>query len=357
MKKNRFYLLAAMATAVISLSSCIYDDEVATNAPNPELSQDEIKISAEMQGVESTTRAASDLQGDNLDDWTTTGIFVYKTGKTAAVAAATGVTGYAGYANITVTGTTPATVTDPLATANITLTPSSKLYFPVDKTDVDVFVYAPYASSFTDVTSMPFTVDADQSKDVNYRASDFVFGKGTADYDGTPAKTAQITMSHALTKLTFYIEDIGGVAGNISDISLGDVYKKATIDMSKTITTAGCVTTSSDDADKGTVKVSNSTDNTSLYTDVKTVSAGTQPGVSAIIPPQSGMSDAAGPTVSVTINGTTKTAYLGSATFTSFEPGKEYKYTLKIKTDEVIVVVVSIVDWVAGTAQEREMTF
>lgn len=357
MKKNRFYLLAAMATAVFSLSSCIYDDEVATATPNGELSQEEVKISATMQEIEATTRAASDLQGDNLDDWTTTGIFVYKTGKTAAVAASTGVTGYTGYENIGVTGTTPTSVTVPPATQNITLTPAQALYFPVDKTDVDVFVYAPRDDSYTDVTSMAFTVNADQSKATNYKASDFVYGKGTADYDGTPAKTAQISMNHALTKLTFYIEDIGGVAGNITDITLGDVYKKATIDMSKTITTSGCVTTSSDAGDKGTVKVSNSSDNPNLYTDVKTVSGGTQPGVSAIIPPQTGMSASAGPTVSVTINGTAKTVYLGSGTLASFDPGKEYKYTLKIKTDEVIVVVVSIVDWGTGTSESRDLTF
>ena len=126
--------------------------------------------------------------------------------------------------------------------------------------------------------------------------------------------------------------------------------------MSKAIS-AGAVTTSTASGDKGTVKVSNSTDNTSLYANVNKTASASAPGVSAIIPPQSGMSASSGATVSVKINSVTKTAYLGSASLTSFDPGKEYKYTLKILSDEVIVVVVSIVDWVAGAAQERELTF
>lgn len=351
MKKNRINLIATLATAVFSLSSCIYDDEVSTYAPNGGFSDEEINISTSMFSAEAVeTRAASNLQGDNLDDWTTAGIFVYRTGKTAADNTAPS---YAGYTNVAVTAPTGATTT-PSATNKLTLTPATKLYFPVDKTDVDVYVYAPFGTH-SSMTAMAFTVDADQSTDAKYKASDFVYGMGTAHYNTAPAKTAEVTMYHALTKLTFFIEDVGGIAGNIEEISLGDVYKKATIDMSKAIATA--VTTSSDAADNGTVKVSNSADNTSLYANVNKTASATAPGVSAVIPPQSGMSASTGPTVSVKINNVTKTAYLGSATLTSFEPGKEYKYTLKILSDEVVVVVVSIVDWVAGTAQERELTF
>ena len=352
MKKNRINLIATLATAVFSLSSCIYDDEVSTYAPNGGFSDEEINISTSMFSAEAVeTRAASNLQGDNLDDWTTAGIFVYRTGKTAADNTAPS---YAGYTNVAVTAPTGATTT-PSATNKLTLTPATKLYFPVDKTDVDVYVYAPFATH-SDITSMAFTIDADQSTDAKYKASDFVYGMGTAHYSGTPAKTAEVTMNHALTKLTFFIEDVGGIAGNIEEISLGDVYKKATIDMSKAIS-AGAVTTSTASGDKGTVKVSNSTDNTSLYANVNKTASASAPGVSAIIPPQSGMSASSGATVSVKINSVTKTAYLGSASLTSFDPGKEYKYTLKILSDEVIVVVVSIVDWVAGAAQERELTF
>lgn len=351
MKKNRINLIATLATAVFSLSSCIYDDEVSTYAPNGGFSDEEINISTSMFSAEAVeTRAASNLQGDNLDDWTTAGIFVYRTGKTAADNTAPS---YAGYTNVAVTAPTGATTT-PSATNKLTLTPATKLYFPVDKTDVDVYVYAPFGTH-SSMTAMAFTVDADQSTDAKYKASDFVYGMGTAHYNTAPAKTAEVTMYHALTKLTFFIEDVGGIAGNIEEISLGDVYKKATIDMSKAIATA--VTTSSDAADKGTVKVSNSADNTSLYANVNKTASSSAPGVSAVIPPQSSMSASAGPTVSVKINNVTKTAYLGSASLTSFDPGKEYKYTLKILSDEVVVVVVSIVDWVAGTAQERELTF
>lgn len=367
MKKNRINLIAALATAVFSLSSCIYDDEVSTYAPNGELSQEEVKISASMQGVETTTRAAYNLQGDNLADWSKAGIFVYKTGQTAAVAASTGVTGYAGYANIAVNSPTTGAAT-PTSAAPLTLTPASSLYFPIDKTAVDVYVYAPRDASYTDVTSMAFTVDADQSTDAKYIASDFIYGKATAVYSGatSPAvdKRADVTMYHALTKLTFKITEDGSNAAGITQIKLKDVYKKATINMSTAINTsapwltAGTqVTTSSTASDMGNVIVSNSTDNTNLYADVLNSSTATGNGVSAIIPAQSGMSDTAGPKVEVTIDGQSKEAYLGSSTFTAFEPGKEYIYTLNIKATGVVVVVVSVVDWIAGASQSRDLTF
>lgn len=363
MKKNRFYLLAALATTAFSLSSCIYDDEVATFASNSEFSQDELKITASLVGTEAASRAASNLQSRNLEDWTNAGIFVYKTGETTGVSAGTNTTAYAGYANIAVNGTVPTTVSNPPHTTNITLTPTSPLFFPVDNTNVDAYVYAPYGS-YSNVKAMEFTVAADQSKDEDYIASDFIYGKATATYS---TKTANVTMYHALTKLTFKITESGANAAGISDITLNDISKKATINMSLApntsapwleaeligTTTAGKhVNTSVTSTDISTVKVSNSSDNNNLYNDVKTGD-----GVSVIIPPQFNMSATAGPSVTVTIDNITRTAYLGSATFTAFQPGYEYIYTLNIKASGIVVVVVSIVPWEGGAAQDRDLTF
>lgn len=349
MKRNVLWI-AALATTM--MTSCIYDSENdLLTAQQGQYSNEEVQIYTSMESSSvSNTRGASNLQSTNLDDWTTAGIFVYRTGKVASDATAPS---YSGYANVSVTAPTGATTT-PSSSNPLSLTPNTPLYFPADNTDVDVYVYAPYGTH-SDITAMEFTVDPDQSTDANYKASDFVYGMGTADYDGTPAKTAQVTMNHALTKLTFKIEDLGGIAGNIQSISLGNVYKKATIDMSKAL--AAAVTTSSTSTDMGSVTVSNITNNATLYSDVNTTASATAPGVSAIIPPQSGMSATGGPTVTVDINGTTKTAYLGSGSLSSFAPGTEYVYTLKIKTQEIIVVVVSIVDWATGTAQVRDLEF
>ena len=382
MKKNRFYLLAALATTAFSLSSCIYDDEVASFAPNSGLSQDEIKVAAVMQGVDASTRAAYNLQSENLYDWTKAGIFVYKTGNTAAVSASTGVTGYAGYENIGVQS--PSTgATKPTASSPLTLTPVSKLYFPVDNTDVDVYVYAPYDAAYStspDVTAMDFTVKGDQAENADYYDSDFIYGMATADYDAaTDPKTAKVTMYHALTKMTFKITEDGANASGITDISLLNVFKTAEIDMSAPIVASP---TSGDPYLNNGTNVNVTTDNTATRGNVVVAhydgatgthttnfySAAKSDGVSAIIPPHStadlqdsSNSNANPVKVSVTIDGKTKTVDVyqasGTGALTELLPGFEYVFNLKIKATEVIVVVVSIVDWQTQTAVDRDLTF
>lgn len=363
MKRNVLWI-AALATTM--MTSCIYDNE---NDPTVvqqqgQYSNDEVKIMASMGGTAST-RATYNLQSDNLDDWTKAGIFVYRTTKTGPDNTAPS---YVGYSNVKITS--PATAaTAPSSSSPLELTPSKPLYFPSNNTNVDVYVYAPYASAYdynsstnpNPVTAMAFTVKEDQSTDANYIASDFVYGKGMADYNDD--KTAKVTMYHALTKLTFKIEDVGGIAGNIEEIDLLDVYKKATIDMSKDPNgtapwlTGTHVSTSTNAGDKGDVKVADATTTTDLYTKLVKPATGIWEGVSAIIPAQSGMSDSAGPKVKVKIGSNEKENYLGSASLNAFQPGYEYVYTLKIKSEEVIVTVVSIKPWVPGDAQERDLKF
>lgn len=409
MKKNRINLIAALATAVFSLSSCIYDDEVATFAPNSGLSQDEVSIAAVMQGVDASTRAAYNLQTDNLQDWRKVGIFVYKTGKTAAVTASTGVTGYAGYENIGVTAPTTGT-TAPTSSAPITLTPASKLYFPVDNSDVDVYVYAPYSADYSpstspaftpDVKNMEFTVEADQTEDDDYIASDFIYGMAMADYDAAAPNTkkANVTMYHALTKMTFKLEDgtvtssLGTNAAGITKIALKNVFTKAKIDMNAAIVASPASGESYlNNATAGNTNVTtfnnSSTALTATRSDVTVAeydpsasatthttnfyAAAKANGVSAIIPPHSAAdlqdSGSGTPTpvqVEVTIDGVTKTANIYHVTtptaaatdVTELLPGFEYVFNLKIKGSELILVVVSVVPWVQHNSGDRDLEF
>ena len=380
MKKNRINLIATLATAVFSLSSCIYDDEVATASSTPFNSDEEVQITATMQGINAgNTRAAYNLQSDNLDSWLNAGIYIFKTNATKAVAAATGVTGYAGYNNIQVTTTNPATVSDPPATTNITLSADpTKFYFPVDNTDVDAYVYAPYAAGNTAddiVKTMPVTVASDQTEDADYIASDFIYGKATASYIGN--KTASVTMYHAMTKMTFKIVDAanGTNAAGITEIKLTNVFKSATVDMSAPVVASPSgtdpylnngsnvnVTTTTSDTrgDVIVAQLNSTTHTTNFYT------AATSNGVSAIIPPHDAAalqnSGATPVQVSVTIDGKTKTVDIykssGDANdLTDLLPGFEYVFTLNIKATGIIIVAVAIKPWLSGAAVARDLTF
>lgn len=384
MKKNRIYLIAALATAVFSLSSCIYDDEVSTYAPNGGYSDEELSISASMVESSAGTRAAYDLQGMALSAWTNAGIYVYKTTKTA-------VTDNYGFENQQVTS---AAAYNNGGVTGQKLTISKSLFFPYDNGDVDVYVYAPHTAvttgatsttgvTATSVSNMAIQVQDDQTEDADYVKSDFIYGKAKAYYTSSPTgfvdKVAQVTMYHALTKVTFKIQDktttaaLGTDASGITKIMLTGVYKKATIDMTQAVTataapwlTAGThVTTADASTDpKGNVIVaeydptpSATTHTTNFYTTAKTN------GVSAIIPPHDA-TQLASAKISVTIDGGTKTVDIyktsspaGANDLTELKPGYEYTFTLNIKGTELIIVAVTIKDWESGATVERDLEF
>ena len=344
--KKYFILIAALATTMTTVTSCINDEEKTNDAKAPA----EIKISASMKGMDVSTRAATDLQGSTLSDYTKAGVFVYKTGQTAAVAASEGVSAYAGYANVTVSG-----ATDPTSGSGKILTTSTTMYFPMDNANVDAYVYAPYSATYNEasVTSMAFTVANDQTSDDNYLASDFVFGKGTAVYASEPAlttdKTASVQLAHALSKIIFKInEQTGADASGITEIKLTGAYRKATINMS----TNDVATATGGSDPKGDVIVSNKTGNSDLYDDVKNGSNG----VAAIIPPHDATAIAS-MNVSVTIDGKTRTAAIASANLTQLVKGKVYTLTLNISASELSVLVTGITDWTPGVTENRDLTF
>jgi hypothetical protein len=343
-------IFVTLATATMGLVSCSSDEASTQNVT----AQEEIQLAVKMENnAPAATRAAHNLQGTALADYTKAGIFAYLTGTTASAS------NYAGYSNLTVTTAADYEYNSILYKK---LTPSTTMYSPVGGTNVDVYVYAPYDENHTDVTSMIFTVQDDQTLDANYIASDFVYGKATADCSSAGDRVAAVNMYHALTKLTFKIDDAsnGTNASGITEIKLTDVYKKATINMSAAVAdsepwlNAGTnVTTSTSNDDKGEVVVSNLTNNENLYNNAKQEGTG---GVSVIIPSQGGLSASAGGKVSVTIDSQTRSAYLGSDDLTVLLPGYEYVYTLNIKSQE-LVVAVSIKPWSEGNPQVRDLDF
>lgn len=329
--------------------------------------KEEINLYVAMENqTTGTTRAASGIVINPETNYNQLGVFVYRKGHTAPVSQDT----YTCRENIQPTGAVDNTTSKKL-------TFETPMSFPLsgDDKDVDVYVYAPYNSAENfDVTNMEITVAANQAADADYLASDFVYGKATADYDAED-KSAAVTMHHALVKLTFKIDDVGNGtnASAISEIKLTNVFKRAVINMSTALNaaapwlTAGTqVTTPTNNptADKGDVIVSNSTVDGNLYNHVKPVEVGdpegTGVGVSCIIPAQNVLTTEGSPKVAVTIDNVTRDVYLGSdgdGGLSDLVPGYEYVFTLNIKSQNIIVIAVSINAWTAGTEQARDLIF
>lgn len=375
MRKNYLWI-AALATTM--MTSCIYDNENdLLTAQQGQYSNEEILITAAMQEPAGETRAASTLQGASIT-WTNAGIYVYKTTQTS-------VSGNYGFENQQVTGSSS------YSSGGVTgdkLTIGSSLLFPYDNGDVDVYVYAPHTNvttglttttgvTATSVSNMAIQVQDDQTETNDYIKSDFIYGMAKAYYDNSPTdyvdKVAQVTMYHALTKLTFKLQDgsnttpsLGTDASGITEIKLTNVYKKATIDMTEPVTatsapwlTAGThVTTADGTGDpKGDVIVAQFTGTTGDHT-TNFYSTAKTDGVSAIIPPcTSTQLTAADPGISVTIDGGTKTAKIKGTDITELVPGYEYVFNLKISGTELIIVAVSIKPWETQTAVDRTLDF
>ena len=81
-------------------------------------------------------------------------------------------------------------------------TPSQEMYWPDKETPADFYCYYPYGNP-GNVTAYPFTVNADQSSLVNYKASDFVWGKATAV--APTEDLINIATHHAMSNIHIYI--------------------------------------------------------------------------------------------------------------------------------------------------------
>lgn len=351
MKKNYFCLLA-LATALLQLSSCSSSDDPKT--PDSNTGPAELKISANMQMsvAQARTRGAYNLQGTTLNDMTNIGIYAWKTGETAPV------TSYAGYANNKVDSYTG-------ASAPYTLSPTTPIYFPVDNSDIDVYLYAPYNASPTvdgDMV-MNFSIQSDQSTDANYILSDYLFGKATAVYNGavSPAvnKRADVTMYHALSKIILKIEAPVGVSvAGLTNLKITSVKPDTQIRMANG--SAADMTVGSDPTDH--LAIASGTPGDVIVT----TATGFDPavantnGYAAIIPPQSMTSMG----ISITVDGKTATGSLsgglnygaGPTNITTFDPSKVYTITLKVSGgDALSIQLVEIVDWVSGNGSGSEL--
>ncbi|MBR7102465.1 MAG: fimbrillin family protein, partial [Tidjanibacter sp.] len=120
-------------------------------------------------------------------------------------------------------------------------TPATKIYWKDKSTRADFYAYYPYQSTVADVTALPVSVQADQSTEDNYWASDLLWGKTSGV---APTESAvNIATSHTLSNLLIYVEPGYGftaeslAAANVS-VEINNVKTAGTLNLSNGEVTA-----------------------------------------------------------------------------------------------------------------------
>ena len=119
-------------------------------------------------------------------------------------------------------------------------TPDAPIYWKDKSTSAGFYAYYPYDAS-ANVSAHSFSVQADQSAEANFWASDFLWGKATKV---SPTKSAvPIVTNHSLSRILVDIKPGNGFtestwAAATKSVKICDVKTSATIDLSTGIATA-----------------------------------------------------------------------------------------------------------------------
>ena len=169
MKKQLILAAAALALAACGNDENLNDGPVA------------IRLSS---SLEVQTRAASGIQGSAFDEGEQVDVFITEDAQTP-------------------TTTYPQPLTYTTGTGGA-MTPSVQPYFPTSGEDVNIYAYYP-ANTVKDMNEsaedVTFTVEADQSTDAAYKASDLMFGTA-ANPVGRQSSAIPVTFRHLLSKIT-----------------------------------------------------------------------------------------------------------------------------------------------------------
>ena len=213
---KKYFIMAAIAA--VTLASCsTADDEVATN---PSKTTDPVAVTLSNTLSKATTRAAKNLQNEQIVSGVQVGVSAFLKGKTASANLSTG-TAYA-YINAPYTADGDGTLK----------VGDNKVYYPTDGSPVDIYAYAPYTSSYTVEninTSLDFSVQADQTTDATdggYLKSDFIWASLADQASSTTAKA--LIFSHELARISVTLSKEEG--SPITD----DELKSAQIDILNT---------------------------------------------------------------------------------------------------------------------------
>ena len=130
---------------------------------------------------------------------------------------------------------------------NGTWTPATPLYWKDNTTHADFYLYYPYTASLSSVDAMPFSVKANQSNIVDYKAGDLLIGKST---NIAPSESAvQINAKHMMSMMQVTVAPGNGftaeslAAAQVS-VKINGIKTQATANLSTgAITATGSATT------------------------------------------------------------------------------------------------------------------
>ncbi len=299
MKKYLFFAAAALA-----LAACSNDSE--TDNWNGE-----IRLRSGLD-VQQTTRAATDIQNKQFASGEKVGVYIAEhMGASTESPTAT-------YAN-------PLLYT---TDGNGSLTTQTQPYYPTSGNPVNIYAIYPYSAT----SSNSFTVQTDQSTDVNYMASDLMYGKPAQNPVNRTSSPVTLTFSHLLSKVTVTLVSGDGTP----DLDEAVVMLKS-VKPSTTLTAS---------YEKGSVSTA-----TGTATDIKVMTATTAAlSGSAVVVPQTletSFIEVRLKNGGVLTSKDLKDASENTINSVVLTSGKEYKYTIKVNLTS-LEVTSTITPWTDG---------
>ncbi len=205
-------------------------------------------------------------------------------------------------------------------------TPATQPYFKLSETSTDVRAY--YPSSVTEGTTS-FTVQADQTSDDNYRASDLMFASANIT-KVFPASTGALTFAHKMAKIKVCTTTR---ASSIKAITLKNVLPT----VSFTASTGAIGTAEGSATDVSMYSHSGQTSNVECV---------------ALIPPQSFASGATLIEITTSVHSSSKLTYQLPAAIT-FASGLQYIFNVDLH-EETITVSNTVTAWNEGETNTAE---
>lgn len=113
--------------------------------------------------------------------------------------------------------------------------PASALYWKDAETHADFYMYYPYTSTITSVDAMPFKVNADQSSEAAFKASDLIVGS-TLDVVPT-ASPVNIMAKHIMSQVAIVLKAGAGftessLAASNPSVRINNLVTSSTVNLS-----------------------------------------------------------------------------------------------------------------------------
>lgn len=311
-------LFITMAAATLMLAGCGNDENEPADNWNGE-----IRLSSGLDVQQLTRSIATGLQGNQIAKDVHVGFFINE--------------------NVESGGTATTTYTQNLdytANGNGGLVSTSPVYYPQSGNGVNIYAYAPYASSLSSTYS--FTVKADQSTETDYLASDLLWGQPMKEDDtgryvsanpvSRTSEAVPVSFKHLLSKIEVTLTPGSGLT---ADDFKGATLKVLQVQCGITLTlSSGAIGTASGDKTDVTAATYSTTETPTALT------------AAAIVVPQTIAKETKFLEVDLTTGGKLYYTLPDSGEGLTLAGGKIYKYTITVNLTG-LTVTSKITDWEA----------